>query len=306
MALDRLIAMQTFAKVVECSSFAKAAERLSISTSAASRNVAELEAHLGIRLLNRTTRRISLTEGGRAYFDRVIQLLAEIEETESLVASSNVVPRGTIRMTCSSSFGVPHLAPAIAQFQQQYPEVRFDISTSGRYVDLVEEGLDLAIRIGDIGNPNLTARKIGVMQMLVCASPRYLKQHGVPKHPNDLAAHNCVTYEYSTPSNLWRFRERASGGAGGEIAVEVSGNVHADTGEMLAAIAASGAGIVLSPNFVVEPYIASGQLREILEPYRTSPYSIYAMFPSRRHLSAKVRTFVDYLATRFGGSAAIR
>jgi DNA-binding transcriptional LysR family regulator len=236
----------------------------------------------------------------------VIHLLAEIEETESLVASSNIVPRGTIRMTCSSSFGVPHLAPAIADFRQQYPEVKFDISTSGRYVDLVEEGLDLAIRIGDIGSPNLTARKIGVMQMMVCASPSYLKRHGKPKHPSDLAGHNCVTYAYSTPTNLWRFHERGAGEGNGDIAVEVGGAVHADTGEMLAAVSAAGAGIVLSPNFVVEPYIASGQLVEVLQPYRTAPYSIYAMYPSRRHLSAKVRTFVDFLATRFSDSSPMR
>ncbi len=293
--MDRLLAMTVFVKVVEQGSFARAAERLNMSTSAVSRHVAELEAHLTTRLLNRTTRRISLTESGQAYFERALHLLADLEETEAVVSSSTVTPRGTIRLTCSTSFGVPHLAPAIGAFQTRYPDVRFDISASNQFVDLVEEGLDLAIRIGDLGNPNLIARKIGSMHLVACASADYLKRNGTPKHPGDLVKHNCFTYEYSPVKNQWAFHDRK----GNDIKVRIDGSVHANNGEMLAAIAAAGAGIALEPDFIVKPLLESGELVEILENFRPAPYNIYAVYPSRRHLSAKVRTFVDFLVTRF-------
>ena len=295
MALDRLQAMNVFVKVVEQGSFARAAERMALSTSAVSRHVADLETHLATRLLNRTTRRLSLTESGQAYFERALHLLADLEETEAVISSSTVTPRGTIRMTCSSGFGVPHLAPAIGAFQARYPEVRFDISASNRFVDLVEEGLDLAIRIGDLGNPNLIARKIGTMRLIACASPAYLKRKGVPKHPDDLAKHNCFTYEYSPLKNMWPFRDRKNN----DVGVRIAGSVHANNGEMLAAIAAAGVGIALEPDFIVGPLIKSGELVEILKSYQPAPYNIYAVYPSRRHLSAKVRTFVDFLADHF-------
>ncbi|MCY7389257.1 MAG: LysR family transcriptional regulator [Burkholderiales bacterium] len=301
MALDRLLAMTVFVRVVEQGSFAKAAERLNMSTSAVSRHVAELEAHLTTRLLNRTTRRISLTESGQAYFERALHLLADLEETEAVVSSSTVTPRGTIRLTCSTSFGVPHLAPAIGAFQVLFPDVRFDISASNRFVDLVEDGLDLAIRIGDLGNPNLIARKIGSMRLVACASPNYLKRNGTPKHPDDLARHNCFTYEYSPVKNQWPFQDRK----GSDIKVRIDGNVHANIGEMLAAIAAAGTGIALEPDFIVKPMLESGALVEILKNFRPAPYNIYAVYPSRRHLSAKVRTFVDFLAARFSAAGGL-
>jgi DNA-binding transcriptional LysR family regulator len=301
MALDRLLAMNVFVKVVEQGSFARAAERMNMSTSAVSRHVAELETHLATRLLNRTTRRISLTESGQAYFERTLHLLADLEETEALVSSSTVAPRGTIRLTCSTGFGLPHLAPAIGAFQAKYPDVGFDISATNRFVDLVEEGLDLAIRIGDLGNPNLIARRLGTMRLVACASPDYLKLRGIPKHPRDLARHNCFTYEHSPLKNVWPFRERD----GSDLKVRIEGSMHANNGEMLAAIAAAGAGIALEPDFVVNPLLESGAVVEILKNFQPAPYSIYAVYPSRRHLSAKVRTFVDFLAERFAGNAAL-
>ncbi len=298
MALDRLLAMSVFVKVVEQGSFARAAERLDMSTSAVSRHVAELETYLATRLLNRTTRRISLTESGQAYFERALHLLADIEETEAVVSSSTVNPRGTIRLTCSTSFGVPHLAPAIGAFQARYPEVHFDISASNRFVDLVEDGLDLAIRIGDIGNPNLIARRLGSMRLIACASPDYLKRRGTPTHPDDLIKHSCFTYEYSPAKNTWPFRNRD----GSELKTRIAGGIHANNGEMLAALAVSGAGIALEPDFIIQPLIESGQLKEILKEFQPAPYPIYAVYPSRRHLSAKVRTFVEFLAERFAST----
>ncbi len=301
MALDRLLAMSVFVKVVEQGSFARAAERMNMSTSAVSRQIADLETHLTTRLLNRTTRRISLTESGQAYFERALHLLADLEETEAVVSSSTVNPRGTIRLTCSTSFGVPHLAPAIGAFQSRYPDVRFDISASNRFVDLVEEGLDLAIRIGDLGNPNLIARRIGSMRLVACASPDYLKRNGTPKHPDDLAHHNCFTYEYAPVKNQWTFQDRKKS----EIKVRIDGSVHANNGEMLTAIAEAGVGIALEPDFIVNSLLASGALVEILKNFRPAPYNIYAVYASRRHLSAKVRTFVDFLAERFSTTSEL-
>jgi DNA-binding transcriptional LysR family regulator len=305
MALDRLQAMNVFVKVVEHGSFARAAERLVMSTSAVSRYVAELETHLDTRLLNRTTRRISLTESGHAYYERALQLLADLAEAEAIAGSSTAKPKGTIRLTCSINFGVKHLAPAMGLFQAAHPEVLFDISVSDRFVDLVEEGLDLAVRIGDLGNTNLIARKIGQMQLIPCASPAYLTQHGTPRHPSELAGHNCLTYDYAPVKNQWTFRERlaAKAGrtvtAGEEVRVRVGGSVHGNNGELLAAIAAEGVGITFEPDFIVNQFIEAGRLVPILKNWRPPPSPIYAVYPSRRHLSAKVRSFVDFLAAHF-------
>ncbi|MEO8101607.1 MAG: LysR family transcriptional regulator [Betaproteobacteria bacterium] len=295
MPVDRFQAMNVFVKVVEQGSFARAAGRMDMSTSAVSRHVADLEAHLDTRLLNRTTRRISLTESGQAFYERSLQLLADLEEAEAVATSSTAKPRGTIRLTCSINFGVKHLAPAIGSYQSRFPEVLFDVSVSDRFVDLVEEGLDLAIRIGDIGNPLLIARKIGDMRLVSCASPEYLKRHGTPRRPEDLVRHNCLTYEYAPVRNQWPFRDKD----GSDLKVRIAGSVHGNNGEILAAIAAEGVGIAFEPDFIVSPMIKSGRLVPILKGFQPPPYPIYAIYPSRRHLSAKVRSFVDFLVERF-------
>jgi len=293
--MDRLSAIQVFAQVVESGSFAKAAERLGLSTSATSRHVAELEAHLQTRLLNRTTRRVSLTESGRAFHERAVQLLADLEEAEQEAARAAVVPRGTIRLTTSVNFGVRHLAPAIADFLAQHAEVRFDVSLSDRVVDLVEEGFDLGVRIGTAGSENLVARKLGETRLVPCAAPAYLAAHGAPGVPEDLARHNCFTYEYVTPRDLWRFRDPS----GRERAVRISGTLHSNNGDLLAEAAARGAGIVFEPAFIVGPDVRAGRLVPLLQEFLPPPVPIYAVYPSRKHLSAKVRRFVEFLIARF-------
>jgi DNA-binding transcriptional LysR family regulator len=287
--------MRVFAQVVESGSFAKAAERLDLSTSATSRHVAELETHLQTRLLNRTTRRVSLTESGRAYYERCVQLLGDLEEAEQEAARAAVVPRGTIKLTTSGVFGVRHVAPAIAAFLARHPEVKFDVSLSERVVDLVEEGLDLAIRIGTTGSENLVARKLGETRLVACAAPAYLAARGAPKTPEDLEKHNCFTYEYVTPRNLWRFRDPS----GRERAVRVSGNLHSNNGEFVAEAAARGAGVVFEPAFIVGPEVRAGRLVPLLQEFQSAPVPIYAVYPSRKHLSAKVRLFVDFLVRGF-------
>ncbi|MEW6689502.1 MAG: LysR family transcriptional regulator [Pseudomonadota bacterium] len=295
--MDRLQAMSVFAKVVEQGSFARAAARLGISTSACSRRVAELEAHLDARLLNRTTRRLSLTESGQAFYERCVQLLADLEEAELAAAASGARPRGTIRLTTSVTFGVRHVSPAIGEFLAKVPEVSFDVSLSDRIVDLVEEGYDLAIRIGAAGGETVVARKLGEVRMIACASPAYLRRHGAPKTPEDLARHRCLTYEYLQARRLWTFRDRD----GRERAVRVSGPLHSNNGELLAAAAVQGVGIAFEPDFILAPDLGAGRLVPVLQAFAAPAAPIYAVYQSRRYLSAKVRAFVDFLAGRFSG-----
>jgi len=298
--VDRFLAMSIFAQVVEQGHLSHAAERLGLSTSAVSRHLAELEAHLDVRLLNRTTRRLSLTESGQVFYERCVQLLADLEEAEIVVTSGAVVPRGTLKLTCSITWGIRHLAPAIAAFVERFPGLRFEIELSDRAVDIVDEGIDLAIRIGDIGSQSLIGRKIGAMQLVCCAAPAYLAAKGTPQRPEDLAKHACLTYAYSASGNTWRFRAAD----GSERLVRAAGNVHANNGQMLATLAAAGMGIALEPDFIVAPELQRGALVPLLAGYTPSGAGIYAVYASRRHLSAKVRAFVDFLASRFAGAAA--
>lgn len=296
--MDRLGAMQVFAQVVESGSFAKAAARLGLSTSAASRHIAELEGHLQTRLLNRTTRRVSLTETGRAYYERAVQVLADLDEAEQEASRAAVVPRGTIKLTTSVNFGVRHVAPAIAEFIARNRDVRFDVSLADRIVDLVEEGFDLGLRIGGPGGGSLVARKLGETRLVPCASPAYLAARGAPGTPEELQGHNCFTYEYVTPHSVWRFRDPS----GAERAVRVSGSLHSNNGDLLAEAAAQGAGIVFEPAFIVGPDVRAGRLVPLLQEFVPPPIPIYAVYPSRKHLSAKVRVFVEFLVARFAGA----
>jgi DNA-binding transcriptional LysR family regulator len=298
--LDRLQAIAVFAQVVEQGHLSRAAERLGISTSAVSRHLADLEAHLGVRLLNRTTRRLSLTEAGQAFYERSVQLLADLEEAEAAVSSGAVAPRGTLKLTCSITFGVRLLAPAIAAFAARHPALRFEIELADRQVDIVDEGIDLAVRIGDVGPQTLIGRRIGSMQLVCCAAPSYLAAHGTPRTPPELARHACLTYAYAASGNTWRFLD----GQGREHTVRVQGGVHANSGQMLTVLAAAGMGIALEPDFIVAPELASGALVALLPGYAPAASGIYAVYPSRRHLSAKVRAFVDFLVERFRGDAA--
>ena len=296
--MDRFHAIEAFVKVVETGSFARAAERLGVSVSSVSRHVTELEAHLDARLLNRTTRRLSLTEIGRTFHERCVQLLADLEEAEESAGEGAVVPRGTLRLTCGVTFGTRHLAPAIAEFMARYPQMRFDAELSDRVVDLVDEGFDAAVRIGAVGGQNLVARKVGVTQLVCCAAPAYLAQHGEPQVPEDLAAHACLTYAYTPQSGHWPFRDRE----GRERNVRVSGPAHANSGSFLEALAVAGLGIAFEPDFIVGPDVRAGRLVPILRAFAPPAADVNVVYPSRRHLSAKVRAFTDFLAQRFTGA----
>lgn len=296
--MDRFHAIEAFVKVVETGSFARAAERLGVSVSSVSRHVTDLEAHLNARLLNRTTRRLSLTEIGRAFHERCVQLLADLEEAEESAGEGAVVPRGTLRLTCGVTFGERYLAPAIAEFMARYPQMRFDTELSDRVVDLVEEGFDAAVRIGAVGGQNLVARKVGTTRLVCCAAPSYLAQHGEPRAPEDLAAHACLLYAYAPQIGLWPFRDPD----GGERNVRVAGPAHANNGRFLEALAVAGVGISYEPDFIVGPDVKAGRLVPILRAFAPPAAGIHVVYPSRRHLSAKVRVFTDFLTQRFIGA----
>ncbi len=295
--MDRFIALQVFAQVVESGGFSRAAERLGLSTTAVSRQVAELEAHLQTRLLNRTTRRLSLTESGQAFYGRAVQLLQDLQEAEQEATQAAITPRGTIRLTTSVTFGARHVAPAIAGFLARHPDVRFDVQLADRMVDLVEEGFDLAIRIGGAGSENLVARKLGETRLVACAAPEYLARYGTPATPEDLLRHNCFVYEYVLPRGQWRFH----GADGREHAVRISGRAQSNSGDLNVALAAAGAGIAFEPDFICADDIRAGRLVALLPGYAPPNAPIYAVYPTRKHLSAKVRLFVAYLAERFAG-----
>ena len=293
--MDRLAAMQAFVQVVEAGSFVRAAEKLGASTSSTSRLIADLEAHLGARLLNRTTRRLSLTETGQAYYERCVQLLADVDEAEAAAGAAAAVPSGRLKLTCPFNLLAQPIGPALAEFGRRHPQVSFDVTVADRVIDLVDEGFDLAVRIGAPGGEQLVARRLGSTKLVACASPAYLAARGTPRVPADLAAHGALTYAYVASPFQWRLVD----GEGKAHEVRVGGPLHANSGELLVAAAVAGMGIVFEPDFVVAPYLARGELRRVLPGFAGPRLDVWAVYPSRRHLSAKVRAFVAYLAEVF-------
>lgn len=295
MAIDIVTGMRVFSAVVESGSFAAAADKLDLSRGMATRYVAQIEAHLGVRLLNRTTRRLSLTEAGSDYYQRATQVLALIDEAESFAAQKASMPRGTLRVNAPVIFGVRHLACAIGAYLQRFPEVKVDLSLNDREVDLVSEGTDLAVRIASKIDAGLVARPLTRTRIVACAAPSYLKAHGVPKSPSDLVRHNCLTYSYDAFQFDWRFKRR-----GRDVTVKVSGNLHGNHGEILCNAAIDGLGIILQPTFLVHDAIRAKKLVRILPGWETDELKIYAVYPHRKFLPPKVRSFVDFLVERFG------
>jgi len=295
--VDRFLAIQAFAKVVELGGFARAASRLGVSTSAVSRQVAELEAHLDTRLLNRTTRRISLTETGQDFYERGLQLLADLDEAESSVRATTVVPKGSLKLTCGVTFAERYLAPAIAEFAARHAQLQFDLDLSDRAVDLVDEGFDLAVRIGHGGQQGLVSRRIGWTEVVCCASPAYLSRiaAAAPRQPGDLARLECLTYTHLPVPNHWQF----VAGDGGTHSVRITPRHRANNGRMLVELACLGLGIAIEPDFIVAPEVRAGRLVRLLPGFALPRVPIAAVYPSRRHLSAKVRAFVGFLAERF-------
>jgi DNA-binding transcriptional LysR family regulator len=294
MPIDLVTSMRVFTAVVDAHSFAGAADKLELSRGMATRYVAQLEAHLGVRLLNRTTRKLSLTEGGGNYYQRAIQVLGMIEEAETSVAQEALVPRGILRVTSAQVFGARHLCLAITEYLQQFPEVQVDVTLNDRVVDLVEEGFDLGIRIASGIDAGLVARKLTRARIVTCASPDYLKTHGMPKSPADLGDHNCLSYAYSSSQNDWRFRRN-----GETQTIAVTGNLRGNSGDILTNAAIAGLGIIREPTFLVHEALRSKKLVRIVSDWESEDLNVFAVYPNRKFLPPKVRRFIDFLAERF-------
>lgn len=292
--MDTLTSMKVFAAVVDTGSFAAAADRLDMSRAMTSKYVAHLEEHLGTRLLQRTTRKLTLTESGASYYERCVQILADILEAEEGALHLTEAPRGTLRLTMPVSFGILHMGPVMSSYMKQYPEVKIDILLTDRRVDLLEEGLDLAVRIGPMPESGLIAKKLASDRVAICAAPEYLQRCGTPKTPADLAHHNCLSYSYAATGDEWTLS-----GPGGTHSVKVSGTLRATNGDMVKLAVLGGVGLMRQPTFLIAEELRSGRLVEVLTDYKSSELGIYAVYPSRKHLSAKVRTFVDFIASAF-------
>lgn len=283
-----------FVQVVDSGSFTTAAERLSLSKSVVSKYVTRLEDRLGARLLNRTTRRLSMTEVGRVFYERSQRGLQDIEEAELEVSRLQGEPRGTLRLNTPMSFGILHIAPAVPEFLSRYPEVSVDMNLDDRRVDVIEEGYDISVRIAELPDSSLVARRLGPCRHAVVASPAYLERRGTPATPEALQHHDIITFRYQESALHWHFRAPGSK----TISVPVSGSVRMNNSLALREALLGGIGITRTPTFVVGRDIQAGRLRPILSDYETLETSIYLVYPQRRHLSPKVRAFVDYFAER--------
>jgi DNA-binding transcriptional LysR family regulator len=297
--MDRLRAFEVFATVVTKGSFVKAADALDTSPANVTRYVNELEAHLSTRLLNRSSRKLSLTESGTALYERSRAILDDVAEAEAIASHGALNPRGKLRINAGVTFGIKHLSPLWPVFMKKYPEIDLDIDLIDRVVDMVEEGYDLTIRVSQTASPaNLVAKKLATSRNLVCAAPAYLKEHGRPKTPQDLSRHACLGFSYAATGDEWHF----TGKDGKAIRTRVTCAFHTNNGETLRAAALAGHGIIRPAAFLVGEDIRAGRLVRLLSDYEISDTDLLALYPSRRHVSAKVRVMLDFLGAAFKGT----
>lgn len=293
--MDRLNSMTLFVEVVKKGSFTAAANKMGLSRAQVSKSVMQLEGHLGTRLLNRTTRRVSPTEIGRIYYERCKAVLNDVEEMEGFARERTSRPQGTLMVSAPTSFGTLHLSKAIPQYIKRYQKVQVSLNLADRFIDVIAEGFDVVIRIAELEDSSLIARKIAPCKRVFCASPEYLDRHGIPQVPQDLAIHHCLVYSNELKPDTWVLH-----GPEGAESIKVNGPVCADNGDVLKDAAVAGLGITLLPTFIVGAELSTGRLRQVLPNYCPPEISIYAVFPSRRYLSANVRTFVDFFSGYFG------
>lgn len=296
--MDRFQEMQAFVAVVEAGSFVRAAETLGMSKSAISRLVGDLEARLGVRLLQRTTRKLSLTEEGDVFRERCKELLSNMEEAESEVTARSGSAAGVLRINAPVTFGLVYLAPLWPAFMQRHQKVMLDVTLADRMVDLVDEGYDMAVRIARLPSSSLISRRLASTRLVLCASPDYLRRHGTPEHPLDLADHIVIAYSLLATGDHWSFE-----GPNGETVVKVFPRMRSNSGETCCAAALQGAGIVLQPTLLVAPHLQSGALTELLPAYRSIELGVYAVYPTRKHVAPKVRLMVDFLVEQFARPA---
>jgi DNA-binding transcriptional LysR family regulator len=297
--MDRFVEMQTFNAVVDAGSFVKAADALDLSKAAVSRYVVEMEKRLGVRLLHRTTRRLSLTQEGQVFYARSKELLAGLQEAEEEVTARVDAASGLLRINAPFTFGILHLAPLWGAFRALHPKVTLDVTLADRLVDLVEEGYDMAIRIATLENSSLVSKRLATTRMALCASPTYLAQHGTPAHPRELADHAVISYSYWSTKDEWRFT-----GPDGPVSVRTNPCIHTNSGDTCRAAALAHQGVILQPTFLVGGDLSTGALVELMPDFRSIELGIYAVYPTRKHVSAKVRALIEFLTGHFAGRRA--
>lgn len=297
--MDRLSAMQAFVRVAEAGSFAAVAEQLGLARSAVTRQIAALERHLGVKLLARTTRRLSLTQEGLVYLAQCRDILDRLERADASVAAERQAVRGLIRMTVPMSFGIRHFMPLAIEFARAHPDMAVDLELSERRIDLVEEGIDLGLRVADSLPPHQVARRLFACRFVVVASPDYLRAHGTPSRPDDLRRHACLGYSLAARAH-WQFQVE------GELhAIETVGRFSADSGEALLQAALAGMGIALQPTFIAGDAVRSGALVHLLPEFPVPPKTAWLIFPGNRFVPNRVRQFADFLAERLGDGAGL-
>ncbi|MCW8934226.1 MAG: LysR family transcriptional regulator [Gammaproteobacteria bacterium] len=297
--MNRFENMHTFIRVVEAGSISGAADRLNVAKSAVSRRLKELEKHLGVQLFHRTTRHMNLTDTGRAFHRQAVRILDDVLEAEIATSQAHETLKGSLKIALPSSFGLMHMGPIINDFLKQHPQIEFDLDFNDREVDVIQEGYDLAIRIANLPNSSLIARRIAPVKSVMCASPDYLERMGgVPRSPEDLIDHQCLVYSLLRDPEYWYL----SDASGDEIKTRIRPYLKASTGEFLREAAVEGQGIILVPTFIIYKEIESGALVPLLKDYNTPQINAYAIYPQTRHLSQRVRAFVDLLVKRFEGT----
>ncbi len=290
--------IRTFVAVVEAGSFVGAADIAGLSKQAVSRQVGELEHRLGVRLLHRTTRRLSLTAEGEAYFTRVKNLLGALDTLEAELTFGKAEPSGRLRVNAPLTFGIQHLAPLWGRFLAAHPRVSLEVDLNDRVVDLVEEGYDVAIRITDLPSSRLVSRKLASTRMMLCASPHYLRSHGTPSTPEQLRSHHAISYSYLSTGDEWELTDPN----GTPVRIRMSSRLHTNSGDTCRAAALDGQGLVLQPDFLVAEDLRAGRLVEVMSEYRGREIGIHAVYPSRHYLPVKTRRLVDYLALEFSST----
>nr|WP_315249345.1 LysR family transcriptional regulator [uncultured Duganella sp.] len=296
--MDRLRALEVFVEVVKRDGFARAAEALNTSPANVTRYISDLEAHLQTRLLNRSSRRMSLTSSGEALFERARSILDDVAEAEAIVSAATLQPHGVLRLNAPLSFGVLHLAPLWAKFMRQYPDVRLEVSLIDRVVDIVEEGYDMAVRISRAGSASHVARKLATSRNVLCASPDYLQRRGMPQTPAELLQHDGIGYSYAVNADDWAILD-----AGGQVhTVKMPCVMHTNNGDTARAAALGGLGVIWQPTFLIGDDLRAGRLQRVLPDYHLPDMDVLAVYPSRRHLSAKVRAMIDFLVHELAGT----
>lgn len=296
--MDRFENMHAFVRIVEAGSISAAADRIGVAKSVISRRLKELEEHLGVELFHRTTRQMNLTDSGRTFYHQSVRILEDILEAEHATSQFHGALKGSLKVALPLSFGLMHLGPAINAFLQAHPDIEFDLDFNDRQVDLLAEGFDLSVRIASLPDSSLIARRLAPIQAIMCASPAYLERMGKPRLPEELINHQCLVYNLISNFDTWNLYD-----ADGQlIKTRIIPYLKASNGEFLRDAAAAGMGIVLMPTFIVYKEIENGQLIPLLTDYRYSQLAAYAIYPQTRHLSRRVRAFVDFLIKRFEGA----